>query len=121
MTELDYGQALVFLEKAIGEKGADYVYEVNGLNAKVEADRGNSLQCLYFDKGQPSCIVGHVLDYMGIGANEAIENEPARNALDGLIETDEKTITLLDKVQEHQDKGVPWGEALRLAQFGDDE
>lgn len=105
MTELDYGQALVFLEKAIGEKGPDYVYQ----------RMTNGMGCLYFEQGQPSCIVGHVLSYMGI--DSAPEGQGASRALKSLgVRTDFKTTALLDGVQEKQDNGVPWGEALRRAQ-----
>jgi hypothetical protein len=117
MTELDYGQALVFLEKAIGEKSPDYVYK--RVTEMTEEEEENGQSCLYFEQGQPSCIVGHVLSYMGI--NSAPEGSGAGHALTQLgVHADPKTKALLEDVQERQDDGVPWGEALRKAQFGDD-
>lgn len=104
MTELDYGQALVFLEKAVAEKGPDYVYE-----------RRSSEACVYFDQGKPSCIVGHMFDYMGLRGIP--EGKAASQALETLgIAADTRTRDLLNHVQELQDTGVPWGDALRQAQ-----
>lgn len=107
--ELDLGQAVVFLEKAIAEKGADYVYE----------PAQNGERCLYFDNGTPSCLVGHVLSYMGYDSTDVTENEDAETTIQKMgIEFDKETARLLCAVQENQDDGLAWGESLRRARFG---
>lgn len=109
MTELDYDTALGLLFRAVEEKGEDFVYTPLGVD-----EHGDS-QCKYFEHGQPSCIVGHVLDYMGI--DSVREGLGASFALRELgIEVDAATQHLLDEVQTQQDGGMPWGEALRRAQ-----
>lgn len=121
MKHLDYGQAVVFLEKAVAEKGANYVYEsIETEEAYGEYDEMRDVQtaCLYFHDGQPSCIVGHVLSYMGY--TEATEGQSATQAIHNLgIEADARTQALLSEVQEAQDQGVAWGRAVGEAQFGD--
>lgn len=105
LKQLDYGQAVVFLEKAIAEKGADYEYE------RPE----ESETCLYFEQGQPSCIVGHVLSYMGY--NHVTEGMGVMGVLRSLgIDADYQTQNLLMNVQTSQDGGMPWGDAVRCAQ-----
>lgn len=114
--ELDYGQAVVFLEKAVAEKGPDFTYHTRELNEHERAtwyasDDMVEEGCLYFDNGQPSCIVGHVLSYMGY--DNAPEGAPAQIALTTLgIAMDDETRRLLTDVQRRQDNGIPWGEAV---------
>lgn len=111
LKHLDYGQAVVFLEKAIAEKGADYEYEAPSIDYET-----NTAQCVYFHGGQPSCVVGHVLSYMGY--ESAREGVCASLALGDLgIEADMETMGFLDVVQDYQDTGYSWGEALRMAQW----
>lgn len=115
MTELDYGQALVFLEKAVADKGPDYVYRRTTPVTESEYETGQT--CLYFEQGQPSCIVGHVMSYMGV--THSREGINAGHALtEAGIAADARTRRFLEEVQEKQDNGVPWGEAVRRAQFG---
>jgi hypothetical protein len=105
---LDIGQAVVFLEKAVGEKGADFVYARNPVP--------EALDCVYFDGEQPSCIVGHVVSYMGYDRTQVREGIGAAGLIEVLgIEADAETKTLLNRVQELQDTGVPWGDAVEEA------
>lgn len=114
MKFLDYDMAVNLMEKAIGERGEDYIYEpirqreLPGGDAEVVA-------CLYFAEGEPSCLVGHVLSYMGY--DSAPEGNVASPTLaDGMgIDIDVDTADLLDTVQQGQDKGMPWGRALTEA------
>lgn len=57
-TIIDKSKALELLHKAVDEKGNDYVYP-----------RGTGLAsqtCTYERNGEPSCIVGHALAYVGV-------------------------------------------------------
>lgn len=113
--ELTYKKALEYLRRAIKEKGAEYVYELDGITPnRYREENGHNMTCEYFHNDQPSCIVGHVMSYMGYGhAEEGISATQALNSLG--IEYDVNSGVLLDRVQEKQDTGYPWGEALELA------
>lgn len=85
----------------------DYVYP------RVADGAGS---CVYFQDGQPSCLVGHALaaelrelgvpskylNDLGIEADEFVGSVITRDAA-----------TYLGSVQEAQDSGKTWGEALR--------
>lgn len=98
--ELSYNTAVELLERAIDEKGADYEY----------TPPEGSDQCLYFHHGQPSCIVGHVMSYLGFGAASS-EGVGASTVLHemGVILMDGATNALLNLAQEYQDQGTTWG------------
>lgn len=102
---LDYDTALALLERAVAEKGADYAYPRS--------------YCVYFEPdGSPSCIVGHVLAYMGVTRRDVLDwNRSPVLTLCSLevIEADYLTQRLLVLTQMHQDSGTPWGEAVAKA------
>lgn len=113
--KLNYDEAISLLQRAIEEKGADYIYP---LAATVEARRlGQVGKCKnYLDDGTPSCIVGHVFHYMGIHPEMYGQTDDAwAVAFDLGFELDERTLTLLRRVQYSQDDGAPWGEAVSNA------
>jgi hypothetical protein len=111
---LDLAKQLV--ERAIAEKGEDYVYLPPGgrvgepcLNWHLQPD------------GQmvPGCIVGHVWHYLGF-TNEDTGQGDAKHVLGYLEGYDHLTYTedaadFLYAVQDQQDRGVPWGEAYKEA------
>lgn len=112
---LGYDEALFLLNRAVAERGADHVYDVPATPFE---------ECVYFDIfGDPSCIVGHVLHYKGISAEDMREDN--NNGIDLIlagaakseieIRVDPLTRTLLTTVQESQDSQTPWGEALASA------
>lgn len=117
---LDYDEAVNLLEKAIGVKGEDYVYEIDGKSVEgfnSPHTDSESAQCLYFHNGAPSCIVGHVMDFMGYDSETFLEGLSAKHAISRLgIEADAHTLALLEVIQEQQDCGVAWGLALEEAQ-----
>jgi hypothetical protein len=116
--ELDRGQALVFLEKALGEKGADYVYTLGGRDVKTYNEQNShTMRCQYFEDGQPSCLVGHVLSYMGYNERVVPEHDSASNVVNTVlgISTGIDVLQALDKAQELQDTGYTWGEAVEAA------
>lgn len=100
-------EARELLQRAVNEKGADYVYP----------ERFN---CRYFNEdGGPSCIVGHVLDYKGLTLDDVpgVENTAALLTIrgDGVIKCDDLTSRALQEAQNVQDCGEPWGYALAEA------
>lgn len=106
MIELDYDETLSLLNRAVAEKGEDYTADDQ-----------------YFKDGQPHCIVGHVLAYKGLDINSSeYEGEfPYEGMAVHEIRTlycDEKAMHLLTLVQEYQDEGWYWGEAVNDAKIG---
>lgn len=115
--ELTYTDALRLLEKAVADKGEDYVYPHynDGCAYFEEAFRENA--------GQPSCIVGHVLSYGGIteedlnGANmTGVRSLTGENSRCHVLDVDDETRELLRAAQAFQDAGMPWGHAVAEAQ-----
>lgn len=112
--ELSYTDALRYLEKAVAEKGEDYQY--------ADFRGGLTTSCVYFRGDQPSCIVGHVLYYNGMTRNELNRdirdfNRSSVQTLSnqGFIAVDNDTRHLLQRAQNLQDNGVPWGQAVEGA------
>lgn len=101
----DFEEAKQILTELVAQKGADYVYENRD-------DDGHDI-CLYFtEDGAPSCIVGNYLSNKGYGPEDVLEGTGA-DALYLLSGAPRITKALLKFVQEQQDVGVPWGDAVR--------
>jgi hypothetical protein len=106
---LNYKEAVELLNRAVAEKGEDFVYPANRSDPNTPA-------CVYFAEGAPSCIIGHVLAYKGVPA-EKMEGDPINAApvVSLHIAQDDSTACLLIDAQINQDAGIPWGEAVALA------
>lgn len=105
------------LERAVAEKGADYVYE-----------RDEVGRCAYFNQdGSPSCLVGHILHYKGVTIDDLKDSrawrEDGMNAnasvaalIDsGVLDAPYSAATLLRNAQINQDSGFEWGRAVEDA------
>jgi len=122
---VDADKAIELLERAVEEKGADYV--------DPDAD---TVGCNYADgQGNPLCIVGHVVNYLGVdlrpvvvgedGAEHeelwghgvsAVElNYATRAAPHPGIRITDDAVWVLGKAQTMQDNGASWGEAVKYA------
>jgi hypothetical protein len=115
---LDLEEAKQLVDRAIAEKGADYVYE------QVSAPGYMLDTCAYFNPqtGEPSCIVGHVLAYKGLTLAQAVAGEwntgvTARGLKQnyGVLDADAATLIFLNGAQESQDDGETWGKAREHA------
>lgn len=126
-TVVDEAKAIELLERAVEEKGSDYV-----------DPRSSTTGCEYADeKGQPLCIVGHVLSYLGVdlrpvvfesaygGPEERLWGDDfsaaelygsSEKAPLGDIEFTSEATYVLSEAQNYQDSGKSWGEALGAAQ-----
>lgn len=124
-TVVDAAKAIELLERAVKEKGAKYV-----------DPNANTVGCQYADeKGQPLCIVGHVMSYLDVDLRpvvtggdfediervwgwgvSAVELGYALGAAPhpGVSLTDDAVWTL-GRAQTIQDDGNTWGEALEAA------
>lgn len=102
------------LANAVADRGEDFVYPEEW---KYGAD------CQYFlPDGKPACIVGHVLDQLGLTqtniSSVGVYGQlfPAVQINEHLAHTGiaftKDAVDLLVFVQNRQDRGVPWGDAV---------
>jgi hypothetical protein len=98
------------LKRAVAEKGADYIYP------------GAGEKCYYFEPdGTPSCIVGHVLYYLGAKAEDSWSDDWNEDTdvsslrYRGIVEMTTDTMNLLRQAQMTQDSGISWGESIERA------
>jgi hypothetical protein len=138
--EIGKEQAIALLERAVQEKGEEYVYTPIRVEHMGE-------KCLYAtaDKSAPSCIVGHALAYVGVPVEKLFEldhigdmgaiyelnreslnrdeysgdeyrvNVPtALEEIAGVHLTDEAE-DLFTEAQSAQDGGKTWGESIQRA------
>lgn len=120
--ELTYDRAVELLDRAVAEKGEEYVYE-------IPYSPG---ECAYFHDERPGCIVGHVLAYAGLERDDLRGREsltfpgalrgdlnvmagPDSLAEYGVLSADDRTVTLLAEAQSKQDEGTPWYDAVEVA------
>jgi|SRR5690606_22062666 len=109
-------KAIELLEKAVAEKGADYVYEPPTPALHV---------CQYIDDdGHPSCIVGHVVKYLAdeLGNHdiftelEEYEGNSAHDiALPGVTILPEASMVLAVAQEVQDSMEYTWGNALERA------
>lgn len=113
---ISYQQAVDLLELAVEERGPSFTY----VRVDISEDNKSGF-CAYFDHdGSPSCIVGWVLNRLGIDAQMCWNNEVNEESVSGLVSSeiisiDFKTYTLLAIAQALQDSLVPWGQCLEIA------
>lgn len=118
LVTLDYSEAFKLAQRAVADKGEDYVYDTY------------CGHCVNFEEtGAPSCIVGHILSYKGmtLAALRSFQEQRAEVELNyntsgiytladvGAVKLTRKAYEFLRRLQTKQDIGAPWGIALRLA------
>lgn len=108
--ELTYEQALEGLERAVAEKGEDYI------DPRVDAPDGDEGECMNWNPdGTPSCIVGHILSYHG-GTKDSIgEGTVLRLRDNKKLKADRLAYDLLAAAQDYQDRGMTWRDAVDIA------
>lgn len=120
MIELDLAETKELLAAAVAERGEDYVY------ANPGGTGNEGINCLYVHivDGEKTCgcIVAWVLHQAGVplASLAGREGDNATAVMDALsqinvIEVDLDATELLQDVQERQDRGIPWGQAVREA------
>jgi hypothetical protein len=85
------------------------------VDEKFRATEDSDGMCVYFHDGRPSCIVGHVVSYLGFESTDVeegvgVEALPFVDLLSGDV------VKVLSVAQEVQDYDIAWGEALQSAQ-----
>lgn len=88
------------IEKVVEEYGRDYVYH-----------REPHLECKYQVNGEPSCLIGHVLERLDIPYDPTWEGSEAERVLSRL-QAPYAVQYAADQAQQSQDVGEDWGEAL---------
>jgi hypothetical protein len=123
--ELSYDDAVMYLEKALAERGEDYVYPTQvELDRNPMIDGDDDVTCFYFNHftGQPSCIIGHVLHFLGVKHQELLASEGLgiHTIINDrrVLTADQRTITLLRRAQAHQDIRKTWGDSVKFALSG---
>lgn len=109
---LTYDRALELLREVVAEVGEDHVYD------PPEGEDG----CLYVHGDGPGCIVAHVMVRAGVSLEELRSVELSTPLADGTGPYgpgalwarwgDRDALRLLFLVQEEQDSGRTWGEAV---------
>jgi hypothetical protein len=100
----NYEETTELLQRAVAEKGDGYVYDADGAMCRYAEE----------ETGAPSCIVGHVLDYVGL-LDQAEEGAGALG-VDGVkMNFTNRAGHMLWAAQIMHDHGRTWGEALVAA------
>ncbi|MGW3992207.1 hypothetical protein ACWEF6_01845 [Amycolatopsis sp. NPDC004772] len=112
---IDKPKAIELLERAVAEKGADYV------DPGSQWGKGG---CRYVREDACGCIVGHAYFYAGATLEQlkGMDNHPddpgvATLAYDELlpVETTPDAVSAFEVAQRSQDRGESWGTALEKA------
>jgi len=108
------------LDQIVQEFGYGYVYQ------KVWSIESSGVGCFYQKNGSPSCIVGQILHKMGFNVAQlkgnvnhmswrgfAYENTPYYGEIPAAMK-DRKVFDALQRLQQRQDEGMTWGEAVHI-------
>jgi hypothetical protein len=121
---LGVDEALALLDQAVAERGADHVYPKS---EKAVYPTGHVVpMCSYYvedgDGWRPSCIIGHVIEYLGLreeflSARRDYEGTPGVGVLKhlGVQFEDLTTEQVLDEAQQNHDIGEPWADVVEMA------
>lgn len=116
---IDVNETLELLERAVAERGEDFLYPTKHVDDGAWRGNGtsnsHSTACRYAraDNRAPACIVGQVLAYRGLLDLERIrEGVDAREQVVIMERFTPTAIDILAEAQGLQDTGATWGEAL---------
>lgn len=130
MKILTYEQAVEILDKAVKERGEDWVFPHFDKCDVCQSDDWEDYEpcswhysggCRYFSyDGSPACLVGYVIRETVDTTHLNLQDIEAHHALDalqiledwGVLEVDDRTAEMLYKAQGLQDNGIAWGEAV---------
>lgn len=117
--EVTAQETMDLLREAVVERGEDFVYP-DEWRHQPDRDADGPGQCLYFRRdGQPACIVGFVLDRLGVTNTDLrsrLFGASAINNQQQQVKFDATSLIMLMHAQMFQDEGNPWGAAAKEAQ-----
>lgn len=120
-------QVAAAADKVIARKGEDYVYPVGEKIPHRAYKKIVYKVCAYSYMGNPSCIVGHIVNELDPEAFRQLEEAERRHGPTSAAELmgggvylpedffDDEALDYLTGVQGDQDEGAPWGVAHRRA------
>lgn len=115
MNKYSYDEVYNSLLEVLSDKPEGYKYDAGGRSCRYFewAEDG------YPDYTKPSCIVGHVLALLGEESIIFVSNNATDMIalLPGQELFDQKSILLLCKAQEYQDRGETWHHAVHEAEI----
>lgn len=104
MTAIKWDDFPRILDEVVAEKGEDYVYE-----RVASMHPGGS--CRYRADDAPSCLIGHVLDRMGVPYDSKWEGTSAYGVIYRDLAGPEEIANAASIAQDAQDSGQPWSQA----------
>ena len=118
MKPITLESAIASIQRAVDEKGPDYIYQP----IKVK-DVAESVCALFDDNGNCSCLVGYVLFDHGYTHEMVISQnldgiysiEFARHSAGLSFEITDAALAVLGRLPSMQDNGKTWGECLTFA------
>lgn len=123
-------RTLELLDKAVEERGQDWEYPGQGSECVYFVDEDVQQDFPGSEVGAPACIVGFVLNELGITLDDVAEaNQGAgvKTLIDSflpeILTVEPEAVELLIEAQTAQDTGTAWGTAVEQAHrlFEDDE
>lgn len=103
------------LEKAVAERGADWVYPADWKGSGDPDYASSGPTCQYVWGDQPGCIIGYTLHELGTELAELrkFEFSGAYQVVSiALPEVSQRVLLAAMEAQMQQDAGKTWGEAL---------
>lgn len=114
--ELSTERLVELLREAVAEKPEDYSYPSPTEDVRYHLLPGVA-SCKYFlDNGEPACIIGVVLDKLGLKPPEGRHSSSGAYAvLAHTTKLDPEGLALAAHVQHRQDRYTAWGQAVENA------
>lgn len=113
--ELSTQRLVELLREAVAEKPEDYSYPSPDEDARYHSLPGIA-SCKYFlSNGEPACIIGVVMDKLGLKPPEGHLGSGTYAVLARTTKLDPKGLALAAHVQHHQDRYFAWGQAVENA------
>lgn len=108
------------MSEDIGQKLIDEVRKIAAEKPAFVYTPPNMARCVNVSDGQPSCLVGHAFWNLGLIDASFEEQENNAGGVYSLtqilgLHLPEKEYNWLAQVQDNQDRGLPWGEAVKDA------
>lgn len=115
---IDAERAIELLRECVTERGADYVYTPEDTGISLADRPGQSCLNWHRTADVPGCIVGLALNKAGVTGEDFRDAHSDGDGADSatsdlpMVFATKRASRMLGYVQERQDRGAPWGEAV---------